>query len=103
MPISLSDNAVKEAKEETGLKVKVNGLVGIYQKIVNDATVVFFVFSSSIIGGKLRTDYTDGEILQAKWFSYEELKRMKNKLRDKYFLKAMDAHRKNEFMVIGKP
>lgn len=102
MPMALRDNAIKEAKEETGLKVKANELVGVYQKIAKGRTVVFFVFASSVVGGKLRTDYPDGELLRARWFSYDELKRMKNKLRDKYFLKAVDAYRKKEFIVIGK-
>ena len=94
--ITLTENAVKEAKEETGYRVKVQRLVGVYQKIQNGRNVVIFVFASSIVGGKLRTDYPDDEILGARWFTYEELKKMKDKLRDGYILDFIKLYRKKQ-------
>jgi len=100
-PLSLEDNAVKEAKEETGFSVKVKGLVGIYQKVTEERTVIIFVFASKIIGGKMRDDYPDGEILQAKWFSEGELKKMKKDLRDTYMLNAIGDWKKKSLSNIG--
>src|SRR3989338_4282709 len=64
--ISLVDNAIKEAKEESGYDVKVKGLVGIYHNMSKDRNVVILVFASSVVSGKIRKS-SDGEILQAKW------------------------------------
>jgi len=101
-PIRLEHNAEKEAKEESGLSVKVKGLVGIYQKTREERTVIIFVFTSKIIGGRMRTDYPDDEILQAKWFSEKELKKMKKTLRDDYILKAISDWKKKSTAKIGR-
>ena len=100
-PVSLERNAIKEAKEETGLNVKVKGLVGVYQKVKKERTVIIFVFASSIKGGKNRHDYPDGEILQAKWFSENALKKLKKQLRDNYILRAISDYKKKKLAKIG--
>ncbi len=104
-PISLEKNAEKEALEEAGYKVSVKGLVGTYQKVVrskdHNRTVIVFVFASSIVSGKLRDDYPDSELLQAKWFSEPELRKMKKQLRDKYILQAIRTHKNKKFLGIG--
>ena len=92
--ISLEDNAVKEAKEETGYRVGVKGLVGVYQKIKDDRNVIIFLFASSIAGGKMRADYPDDEIMNAKWFSLEDIKKMRKILRDDYMIGAIEFYRK---------
>ena len=94
--ISLTDNAVKEAKEETGYKVNVKGLVGIYKKTKDKRgrNVIIFLFASAITGGKTRADYPDGEIMNAKWFSIGEIKKMKKDLRDTYMIGAIGDYRK---------
>jgi len=48
-----NEAAVRETKEETGLKVKIQGLVGVYGKPHKDELV--FVFTGRVIGGKLKT------------------------------------------------
>ena len=96
--IKLIYNAVKEAREETGYNVKVKKLIGIYQKIQKGRNVVIFVFASSIVGGKLRTNYPDEEILGARWFTYVELKKMKNKLRDGYILSSIERYKKKRIL-----
>jgi ADP-ribose pyrophosphatase YjhB (NUDIX family) len=44
--------AVRETQEETGLKVKIKDLVGIYGKPHRDELI--FVFTGKVVGGKLK-------------------------------------------------
>src|SRR3990167_7193519 len=86
--IELEKNAIKEAKEETGYAVKINGLVGVYQELHKKINLIMFVFSSSIKGGKMKVP--KDEILQAKWFTYEQIKKMENRIRNKCLLTAAE-------------
>ncbi len=88
--LTLEENAIKEAKEESGFNVKIKGLIGVYQDIREDANVVLFVFASEITGGKMR-DTADEEIIQAKWLTYDEISEIKN-LRGWYIIKAIDDY-----------
>ena len=47
----VEDAAVREVKEETGLDVRLNGLVGLYSTSGNP--VVLAVYTGEIVGGKL--------------------------------------------------
>jgi ADP-ribose pyrophosphatase YjhB (NUDIX family) len=47
-----TDAAVRETREETGLKIKIKDLLGIYGKDHRDELV--FVFSGKVTGGKLK-------------------------------------------------
>jgi len=101
--LTLAENAVKEAREETGYRVKVKGLVGIYQTINGEkgANVVRFLFASSIVGGKMLSKFPPDEIIQAKWFTFKEIKKIKNKLRDKYIITAIDDYKKKGALPLG--
>ena len=68
---NLLDAMVREAKEETNLDVKLEGLIGIYQhKNKKGNNVVKFIFMASVVNGQLK--YRVGELLDAKWFSFDE-------------------------------
>ncbi|MEK6887507.1 MAG: NUDIX domain-containing protein [Candidatus Aenigmatarchaeota archaeon] len=98
--ISLVNNAIKEAKEESGYNVKVKGLIGIYHHMSKDKNVVAIVFASSIISGSMRKT-SDEEILQANWFTFQEIKKMKDKLRGSYVLTAINDYKKKGFFNIN--
>lgn len=68
--------AVREAKEETGLDVRVVRKLGVIQKPFPN-TKEIHVFLTEVVGGELKTK--EGEILQAKWFTLEELEEIKDK------------------------
>lgn len=71
--LNLIDNLIKEVKEESGLDIKPEGLVGIYQTkgMFGTANVIRFVFKARVIGGNI-TDQTDKEIIDVKWFTFKE-------------------------------
>ena len=68
---SLVEAAIRETKEETGLDIEVNSLVGIYSRLgeTNDIHAVLYVAKS--IGGELKTQ--NGETLEVKYFSLSAL------------------------------
>ena len=62
------DAAVREAREESGLIVRVDGLVNIYSYA--GTTPIIIVYSATVIGGDL---CTDEECLEARLFSAGEI------------------------------
>jgi len=74
---TLEQTAIKEAKEEVGFDVKLICKIGIFQQNAEDA--VKHAYKADVIGGKLT--FPKDEILDARWFSLDEIKAMRNKLR----------------------
>ena len=72
---TLTEAAVREAQEETGLKVTVDHLVGIYQcpRTSEGFGVVNFVFFSEVVGGDLRTSNAHPVV---RYFSTGEIAKM---------------------------
>ena len=66
---SLEVAAVREVKEETGFDVSLIAQIALYHETA--AQSVKHVYSAEIIGGELTAQ--EGEILDAKWLSYEEI------------------------------
>lgn len=79
---TVKETAAKEAQEETGYNVKLLRKIGVYQE--TEKSAVKHVFEAEIIGGNLNPP--PDEILAAKWFSYEEILAMKDKLRDSSYI-----------------
>lgn len=75
---SIEEAAVREAFEEVGYKVELIKKISVHQKTANEP--VKHIFEAKVIGGELKT--RKGEILDAKWFSSEEIKNMENELRN---------------------
>ena len=69
---TLIEAAVREAREETGLAVTVDRLVGIYHcpKTSEGFGVVNFVFASRVVDGELRASPDHPEV---RWFSRGEI------------------------------
>ena len=82
---TLEETAVREAKEEVGYQVKL-----IKKIYVNPGSVdrpVKHIFVAEIVGGKLK--FPKDEILDAKWFSFEEIKKMKDDLRGDWIIESI--------------
>lgn len=79
--------AVREVKEESGYDVELGTKIDIYQETVESP--VRHAFEANIIGGELKVQ--PEEILDANWFSYDEITSMKEegKLRVEWIYDAI--------------
>jgi 8-oxo-dGTP diphosphatase len=90
---SLIEAAVREAKEETGLDVVPDHLVGVYHcpETSEGGAVVNFVFSSVVTGGALRTSDEHPEV---RYFTKPEVQALgaSGMLRGNHIELAIDQH-----------
>lgn len=77
---SIFDGTKREVFEETGCKVELTGVLQIINKVLKNDVFMFITFSTNLVEEKIV--YDKSEILDVKWFSYEELLNMKDELRD---------------------
>ena len=82
---SIEETAIKEAKEETGYEVELIRKIGVYQDKVDEP--VKHAFEAKIIGGELYVP--ENEILDAKWFTFQEILDKKEEMRVDYVWKAI--------------
>lgn len=87
---SIEETAVKEAKEESGFDVELVEKIGIYQESATQP--VKHIFAAKIIGGEL--NFTEDEILDAKWFTYDEILENKENLRENFIIEAIKEYQK---------
>lgn len=89
---SIEEAAIREAFEEVGYKVELIKKISVHQKSVDEP--VKHIFEARVIGGELKTK--KGEILDAKWFSSEEIKNMENELRNgEWIIDVINIFEKN--------
>lgn len=94
----LLDGAKREIFEETGCKVEITGLLEIINDINENRNLISFIFDTKIISEEIKAD--GKEILNVKWFSYEEIMNMKDKLRTNEFLYAINNKMNNKIQPI---
>lgn len=81
---TIVEGAKREILEECGLEVEITGILHVRK----NSEWVNIAFSTNIIGGEIRFDKK--EILDAKWFSLDDIINMKQDLRDlDWMLKAI--------------
>ncbi|MCX6811409.1 MAG: NUDIX domain-containing protein [Candidatus Berkelbacteria bacterium] len=87
--LTLEENAIKEAKEETGFDVEIVKEIDIYHK--KEDKSLKHAFKARIIGGELKIP--KDEILDARWFSFEEIEDLnkQNKIRNDWIFKAIQS------------
>ena len=97
---TIFEGAKREVFEECGCKVELSGVVTIANKVLQDDTFVGIVFSTKIIEENIKFDKE--EILDVKWFTYEEIIDMKEKLRDsKFIINSISAVKDNKISDIN--
>lgn len=90
----ITDAAIRETFEETGLKVKLTGVLPIAERIIKDKTFVAVRFVAEVVEGDINFD--SKEIIDAKWFSIEEIENMtKEELRSYELNKQLIENYKN--------
>lgn len=77
---TIFDAAKREVKEECGLDVELTGVCQIGNMKLENDLFVSIIFSTNVIGGDIK--FNPDEILDTKWFTYEEILAMKDQLRD---------------------
>ena len=91
--------AKREVFEETGCKVEITGILEIVNKNLENIDVINFVFDAELIEENIQID--GKEISDVKWFSYEEILNMKDKLRaGGYFITAIENKKGNKIAPI---
>ena len=97
---TIFEGAKREVFEECGCKVELSGLVTIANKVLQDDTFVGIVFSTKIIEENIKFDKE--EILDVKWFTYEEIISMKEKLRESnWVINSISAVKDNKISDIN--
>lgn len=85
---TIEQAAIREAKEEVGYDVELGSKLLVVHVSID--TPVLHAFEAKITGGTLV--FPKGELLDAKWFSYEEIKTLDLRNTD-YILGAIDISR----------
>ena len=81
---TLFEAAKREIKEESGLDVELSGVCQIGNRKLENDLFVSVIFSAKVINGDIHFD--PDEILDVKWFTYEEILSMKELLRNEHLI-----------------
>lgn len=76
---TIYEGVKREIKEETGCDVEITGICHVSEKIERDETIIFIICSTKLINEEF--NYNENEILDVKWFTYDEIMNMKDELR----------------------
>ena len=76
---TIFEGAKREVFEECGCKVEIKGILQIGNRIMQDDTMVSVIFKTELLEDNIVFD--KNEILDVKWFTYEEILNMKDELR----------------------
>lgn len=74
---NITEAAIREVKEETGLDVKLKGVLPILETELKDETHIIIRFVAEVIGGKISFD--SNEILDVKWLDIKDIEKMTEK------------------------
>ena len=88
---TIEQTAIKEAKEESGYDVELIRKIDIYQDSATEPPQ--HAFEARIISGDLK--FPQDEILDARWFTFEEIKSMENSLRGSWIIEAISSQEKS--------
>ena len=92
------DAAIREVKEETNIDVELTGVIAVFNNMFENFNSISFVFSSNITKNN-EINFNKNEIIEIKWFTFEEIKSMKEELRDyNYILESIKRY--NEDNII---
>jgi ADP-ribose pyrophosphatase YjhB (NUDIX family) len=92
---TFEDAAIREALEETGFNVELDGLVGLYTlRAKNGATYHRLCYSAHRINQQAHPEL-DADIIETAWFTYNELIERKAQLRSPMVLACIDDYLDN--------
>lgn len=76
---TIFEGAKREVFEECGCKVELSGILQIANRVMQDNSWISIIFSTKLLEENIMFD--KNEILDVKWFTYEEILNMKEELR----------------------
>lgn len=85
--------AKREAKEETGCDVELMKICQIGNRVLTDGVLISVIFTAKLLREEITFDET--EILDVKWFSYDEIVAMEDKIRNKALMLGAIGNVKN--------
>ena len=77
---TIFEGAKREVYEETGCQVELTGVLQIGNRVLEKDSWISVIFKTNLINENI--SYDPSEILDVKWFSYDELLNMKEELRN---------------------
>lgn len=89
--------AKREAKEETGCEVEPTGVCQIGSRVLADGVFVSVIFTTKLLSEEITFDTS--EILDVKWFSYDEIVAMKSEIRNEVLMLGAINNIKNELVA----
>lgn len=96
---NLLNAAKREILEETGCQVELTGVLQIANRVLKDDTLLGIIFCAKLLEENI--SYNKKEILDVKWFSYEEIISMKKEIREFNWAKScFDNFRENNIAPI---
>ena len=91
---SLKEGAIREIKEETGCDVELDGVCYIANNVLEDDLLIMIIFNTKLIKEDIKFDQE--EILDVKWFEYNEIvNKMDKELRGSFIREAIMNQKKN--------
>ncbi len=96
---TLQAGAIREGKEETNCNIELTGVCQVGSFLWADDSVVSVIFAARPLTDDIHPQ--PGEILDVKWFTYEEIIAMRDKLRNQQLiLSAIEAERSGSVMPL---
>ena len=77
---TIQDAAKREIKEESGVDVELTGVCQIGNRKIENDVFVSVIFTAKLVGGEI--NYDKDEIMDVRWFSYDEILAMENEIRN---------------------
>ena len=94
---SVIDCLKREVKEETGCNITPTGILEIGNKVLENDIFLSIIFGAKLIDEKI--EYNLNEILDVKWFSYDEIIKMKSRLRSpEIILKCIENYKSGKIV-----
>lgn len=81
---TMANGAKREAKEETGCEVELTGVCQIGSRVKENEVFASVIFTTKLIREEIAFD--PEEILDVKWFDYEEIVAMRSEIRNEGLL-----------------
>lgn len=81
---SIVDGAIREVKEETNCDIEVTGICQVGNRLRENALFLTVIFQTKLLSDDIK--FNTDEILDVKWFSYEEILAMEDELRSPDFI-----------------